>query len=261
VIDQPYTSLVDDSVTINRIARFEYRLDGGPWFALPASDGAFDSSAEDVSATLPLYDGRYKVDLRALNAVGAASPIVSAAVVVSGVGAAPAYAVAAPAITGTDTITVKLSAPYGTLAQISEDPLFGAANWFVAGSSARLPLAKGDGTHTLYVRFRDSAGLESIPFARTVLLDSTPPTGRAIRHAGSAPWLEIQAEDSGAGLSALQVEVGNGLAAAWQPYQSSLPLPPTSDPVSVRLRDGAGNVSAPLVVFTSGPVYLPMANR
>ncbi len=38
-------------------------------------DGAYDDAAEEILATLPLYDGQHSIDLRALNSVGAVSPL------------------------------------------------------------------------------------------------------------------------------------------------------------------------------------------
>jgi hypothetical protein len=216
---------------------------------------------EDVDATLPLYDGRHTVEMRAVNSVGAASPTMSATVEVSGVGPAQAYAASAPTLTSSETITVKLSAPAGASVQLSEDPFFSGARGLPAAPSVGWRLPPGDGAHTLYIRFRDASGLESPPQIKTVLLDRTPPTGRAIRHAGAAPWLELDARDSGSGVTAVQVVAGSGTAAAWQPFQSTLPLPRDAGDLQVRVRDAAGNISPPLTIVAGGPIYLPLAAR
>ena len=74
--------------------------------------------------------------------------------------------------------------------------------------------------HTVYFRFRDSSGLEFAAVLPIDVLDRTPPTGRALIHGGDAPWLELQAQDSGSGVAAVQLGVGT-TSGAWQPFQSS----------------------------------------
>jgi hypothetical protein len=258
--DQPYPSPMGESTTINTITRIEYRADGGDWIALPPADGAYDSSSESVNTPLALYDGPHTLELRAINSIGAASPLTTANVIVHGVGPAPLYNISAPAINSTGTITVAVTAPVASAAQISEDPFFSAAGWAPVEPSTRWQFAPNDGEHTLYVRFRDSAGLESPPFARAVLVDRSPPTGRVVAHSDQSPWLEIQAKDNVSGIAAMQI-ISDGDSADWQPFQSSLSVRSKNTHFQVRLRDVAGNVSAPLRAITLGPIYLPLALR
>jgi hypothetical protein len=259
--DQPFTTLADEPATINTLARVEYRIDGGGWIALPPADAAYDDAAEQINSTLPLYDGQHMIELRALNSVGAASPLNSASVTVEGVGPAPAYAASAPAIDNTGTVTLNLTAPISSEVQISEDPFFDSANWEAAAPSMIWRFGPGDGERTLYVRFRDAGGTESPSLARTILLDRAPPTGRATFRADAPPQLYIQASDNASGVAAMQL-IADDQAGQWQPYQSSLPLANTTAAATrlrVRLRDTAGNVSLPLSVAT--PTYLPIAGR
>ncbi|HEX9373884.1 MAG TPA: hypothetical protein VF897_22925 [Roseiflexaceae bacterium] len=258
--DVPYPSPAGDLATINTIARVEYRADGGEWQALPPQDGAYDSGAEAVNATLPLYDGQHAVELRAINSVGAASPAISASLAVSGVGPAPAYQISAPSLSNSDSIMVGLTAP-GASAQISENPFFGGASWLPAAPDVTWHLSPADGAHRLYVRFRGANGAESPVLTRSVLLDRTPPSGRAVLHAGATSWLEIQADDPGSGVEAMQIVGGTNVASAWQPFQSPLPIAPDQAYVQVRLRDRAGNVSPLLAASAAGPVYVPVALR
>jgi len=253
VIDQPYPSNTEPAATINTIARVEYRVDSGDWIALPAADGAYDDASETITATLPLYDGQHGVELRAINSVGAASSLVRQSVIVSGIGAEPDYAAEAPAISNSDEITITLAAPAGSSAQISEDPFFKGAAWAPAAANIGLRLGRADGLYTLYIRFRDHSGLESPPFSRTIELDRTPPSGHALIHGGATPWIEIQAEDSGSGVAAVQLDAG-----AWQPFKRSVPISQNLVSIEVRLRDAAGNISDPLPTAHSGPIYLPL---
>jgi hypothetical protein len=259
--DQPFPSPAGQSVTINDVTQIEYRADGGPWIGLPPADGAYDSSTEAANATLPLYDGQHSVEFRAINSVGASSPITTSSVNVAGVGPAPLYAASVPQLANTDTITVGLSAPSGSMVQISEDPYFGSASWTPVIPIASWKFDQTDGQRTLYIRFRDSAGLESPPLTRTLLLDRVAPTGRILLRDNPAPELEIQAHDAVSGVAEMQIISSSG-AGAWRAYQSSLPLalaPASADRVQIRLRDGAGNVSQPLSVSSS--VYIAIVLR
>jgi hypothetical protein len=256
--EQPYPSPSDEPMTINTIARAEYRIDGGVWIALAPKDGAYNSAREEVGAILPLYDGQHTIDLRAINSVGVVSPMQTVVVDVHGVGVAPAYDLSVPALASEPAIIVRASAPDGAAVQMSEDPFFAGASWLPAQPSMSWRLSPSEGVHMLYVRFRDAGGLESPPMARAVLLDQTPPTGYAIRHDGEASWLEILAIDNGSGVEAVQVVAGDSATGVWEPFKSQFPLDAAAQQLQVRLRDGAGNVSAPLVVSSQKPVYLPL---
>jgi len=256
--DQPFPSPAGQSVTINTITHIEYRADGGQWLALPPTDAAYDSSTESTTATLPLYDGQHSLEFRAINSVGATSPVTNASVSVTGVGPAPAYAIDVPALSNTATIKISLAAPADSMVQISEDRFFGDTQWIAAVPAINWQLNQNDGERTLYIRFRDAAGIDSPPFARTLLLDRTAPTGRATLHETPTRELEIQAHDIGSGVDAMQI-ISDGSAGNWQPYANVLALTPaitTAGNFKIRLRDTAGNVSQPLSV--TGRIYLPL---
>jgi hypothetical protein len=260
-IDQPFPSPAGQSVTINTISRIEYRADGGEWIALPPADGAYDSSTEKASTALPLYDGPHNLEFRSINIVGAASPIKNASVYVSGVGPAPAYEVSVPQLSNTSTIKIGLGAPAGSMVQVSEDPFFGNATWVGATPAATWQFDNNDGKRTVYIRFRDSAGIESAPFARTLLLDRTAPTGRATLREKPNPEIAIQAQDAGSGVDAMQI-IADGNPGQWQPYQSLMPLSQAiaaAGTIQIRLRDMAGNTSQPFSI--ANPIYLPLVIR
>jgi hypothetical protein len=259
--DQPFPSPAGQPVTINDVTQIEYRADGGPWIGLPPADGIYDSSIEAANAVLPLYDGQHTVEFRATNSVGAASSVTRSSINISGVGPAPLYTADVPQIANTDTISVGLSAPASSMVQISEEPFFGNASWTAVAPAQLWRFDHTDGRRTLYIRFRDSAGLESPPLARTILLDRVAPTGRILLRDNPAPELEIQAQDALSGVAEMQIISGGG-AGEWRAYQSSLPLTPaptSSERIQIRLRDGAGNISQLLSVSSS--VYLPIIIR
>jgi hypothetical protein len=153
---------------------------------------------------------------------------------------------------------VRLAAPAGSSVQIGEDPFFGGAAWAPSAPSAAWHLSAPDGAHTLYVRFRDSNGLESPPIARAVLLDRAAPDGRALLHTDAAPWIELHAQDSVSGVAAVQLTFGEQGASDWQPFQQRLELPLGTSSVQVRLRDAAGNVSDLLPAQAMSSVFLPL---
>jgi hypothetical protein len=254
-VDQPHPSIAGPAVTINTIARIEYRVDGGDWIILPPADGAYDSASESITTTLPLYDGQHNVELRAVNSVGAVSPLVQQTVMVNGVGAAPAYAVAVPKFSTSLDITMTLAAPAGSFMQISSEPFFKGASW-MALSKTSWRLSPTDGPHTLYIRFRDQNSIESPLFVRTVTLDRKAPSGSAVIHRSATPWLEIQAEDEVSGV--VGVQVGDSASpSTWQPFQPTVLITGTLG-MQVRLRDAAGNISNPIPIHH--PIYLPLVS-
>lgn len=162
--DLAFPSPLQPEVSINTISAIEYRVEGGPWQRAAAEDGGFDSLTERFSAELPLYDGSYTVELRAINSAGVASSPVPRQVVVEGVGPQPVYAVTAPPLVAEPLVDVELRAPAGTAAvQLSTDIGFDEADWQPYASHLRYGLS-GPGAHTIYVRFRDAAGLISLAY-------------------------------------------------------------------------------------------------
>jgi hypothetical protein len=257
-VDQPLLPARQSPVTINHIDHVEYRVNGGAWMLLPAADGSYNSASESISATLPLYDGQYAVELRAVNSIGNASTVVQRNVSISGVGADPGYTVSAPQISNTTDIMLALHAPANTRVQISEDAAFAAAAWQAAQPELPWHLS-GEGTHTVYVRFQDANGLESPIYTASILIDTEPPTGIAIIRAGAPPLLQIDASDNESGVAALQITLSDGTSSDWQAFQPTMTLPDQIQSVQVLLRDHAGNMSAPLIAqHNSHVIYLPL---
>jgi hypothetical protein len=259
--DQPLPSTYHPDVTLNHITAVEYRVDGGPWIPAAAVDGGFDSGDEEFSAELPLYDGSYTVELRAVNSAGGASAPVARRITVAGVGPQPIYGVTAPALTNSPDLTLALQGPAGAAVQVSADPSFQNAPWQPYAPELRHTLA-GDGAHTLYVRFRDEVGLASLAYATGVTVDTIPPHGSVMRDPGDTARLLLSAGDEGSGLAEVAVHVGQA-GPLWMPYAASVELAqaPAEQAVSVQFRDAAGNLS-PLYAAASGyRVALPLLAR
>jgi len=257
-VDQPFPSPTGESITINTITRIEYRADGGAWNVLPPQDGAYDSSGETINTMLPLYDGAHTVELRALNSVGASSTVARYNISVSGIGADPHYELSVPNVSNKSTITIGLVAPTGTAVQMSANQFFNGATWSPAQPSMTWPIGDAEGQRTLYIRFRDKNGIESPTFARTILVDRTPPTGRALLHIKPTTWLEILASDTATPIDAMQLSFDNGVSGDWQPFQPTMPLTLQATKITIRLRDEAGNISPPIAATSINTVWLPL---
>ena len=224
-------------------------------------DGAYDSASEVLNTVLPLYDGNHKVELRSLNSIGASSTVAQYNLTISGVGADPQYRVSTPKLSNTNTISVDLVAPTGAVVQLSENPLFTNAPWLPAAAAVPWSLGAGDGARTLYIRLRDQNGVVSPVFSRTILIDQTPPSGRAMLHSNPATWLEIQASDKTTSITSMQISSDNGATGTWQAFQPTIPLVLQSNTITLRLRDEAGNISEPITAAEVTSVWLPLMSR
>jgi alpha-tubulin suppressor-like RCC1 family protein len=87
-------------------------------------------------------------------------------------------------LTTTAAVTLTLSATddSGTVAQmrISNDGVFDTELWEAYVPSKTWNLGTGDGTKTVYVRFKDPSGNESATMTATIILDTTPPSVNSV---------------------------------------------------------------------------------
>jgi hypothetical protein len=112
--DIPYPSPVQPDASINRISAIEYRVEGSDWqLAIPV-DGHFDSPREIAQVELPLYDGDYVVEFRAVNTVGNVSAPITQAFSVNGIGPGPEYRIPEPAQIEEARLVIHLQAPADT---------------------------------------------------------------------------------------------------------------------------------------------------
>ncbi|MEI7646549.1 MAG: hypothetical protein WCJ55_19935 [Chloroflexales bacterium] len=271
--DLGFPSPYQPTVSINTISTVEYRVDGGVWQPITIKGTAAEVGASAFAGELPLYDGDYSVEVRARNNVGSESRISGQHISVSQVGSRPDYRPSVPAITADAEVRVQLGAPEGTQAvQISRDPSFSAATWATYMPEMPVSLSGCDGKQTVYVRYRDSAGRESLAFALNIQLDTTPPTGSASRDPNDPGRLIIQAQDVGTSVTEIGLMI-DGAIPLWLPFQTNLQLDTISGiasslslgnatPMSILFRDAAGNTSAPQAVTSAAfAVYLPLVVR
>lgn len=259
-VDQPFPSALQRSISINTISRIEFRADGGQWAVLPAADGAYNSVDERVDTLLPLYDGTHTIELRAINRVGAASPITTQQIHIQNVGAQPQVSIRMPAFVNSVSATIDIDAPAGFQVRAGENSTFGNTEWQPAQQHMSLTLAPSDGEHTVFVAVRDATGLEMPTTEHHLLLDRTAPVGSASVE-NHQDILVIHAEDAGSGIESMALTDANGNPGSWQPYNPTVSLDTNIVPTSLRLRDRAGNVSTPLTIQHPNAVYVPFAMR
>ena len=143
---------------------------------------------------------------------------------------------------------------YGVVSMmVSEDPDFTQASWEDFAENADLTLSSGDGPKTIYVKFKDSHGLESEVYNATIILDTLPPAGSVLIDGGatytrnSTVVLAIEASDLN-GVQSMMIGTTTDLQGAqWRDYESTatFPLAPGSGhrTVFIKFRDGGGHVS------------------
>jgi hypothetical protein len=135
-------------------------------------------------------------------------------------------------------------------------------------------LTGGDGTKTVYVQWRDSAGNWSALSNDTIILDATAPTGTVVINNGDAETATASVTlglttDDGTGSGTTQVLISNGTdftGVSPVAYASSIPwtLPGGNGTktVYVKFIDAAGNVSGPVsddITLNSSDVTAPTA--
>ncbi|QZY54098.1 S-layer homology domain-containing protein [Crassaminicella profunda] len=77
----------------------------------------------------------------------------------------------------TKNITLKLSATHVAQMMISEDSSFTGATWEEYATSKEFTLSDGDGTKTIYIKFKDEVGNETAVISDSIILDTQGPTG------------------------------------------------------------------------------------
>jgi len=114
-------------------------------------------------------------------------------------------------------------------------------------------LTSGNGTKTVYVRYRDVAGNLSTPLSDQIILDTGLPTGSVVINSGAAftnttsVTLTLSCTDSGSGCSQMQFSNDGSSWTALETYATTKAWTLTpgdgAKTVSVRYLDAAGNLS------------------
>lgn len=147
--------------------------------------------------------------------------------------------------------------------QVSNYSNFSGASWEPISGSKSLNLSSGDGTKTIYIRFRDNAGNISGTFSDTIVLDTVTPTGTIevttedglSKTADTSVVLTLTGSDDRSGLAGIQLS-NNGtswteLEALSSPRDWELSTGAGTKTVYLKLIDNAGNE-----YITTGEIYL-----
>jgi hypothetical protein len=168
----------------------------------------------------------------------------------------------------TPSVTLELYGFAHTFVQASERPDFADAAWVAfdpAKGSLPFTLSSGDGLKTVNVRFADDPAAPGSPVAATIVLDTTPPTVRALRLDDGTAYTNdpagvitafLDVVDGGSGVADMRYDACDGAGpcafggdAAWEPYQllRTVGLSNASidgaKTVIAMVRDAAGNVT------------------
>ena len=127
--------------------------------------------------------------------------------------------------------------------------------WQGYATSASWTLSTGDGTKTVYVKYKDHAGNVSSPFSDTIILDTTTPTGSISINDGAtyaisrSVNLTLSANDETSGLSQMRFcneTLSWRYWSDWESYNTSkawwLSTGDGTKTVHVQYKDNAGNV-------------------
>jgi sugar lactone lactonase YvrE len=126
--------------------------------------------------------------------------------------------------------------------------------WETFASTKAWSLPGGDGSKTVWARFKDAAGNTSAPYSDAILLDTTAPTGSVIINGGAAValttnvLLTLPASDATSGVSQMALSNDGSAWTAWESYTPSrswtLSAGDGAKTVYARYQDNAGRISA-----------------
>lgn len=254
--ESPAVTLTLSATDANGVTEMQFSKDGTNFFA-------FEPYATTRAATLSAGLGVNTIYVRFKDGAGNVSPIFSDSIT---------YLAPAPP---TGSISINGGAAYANSAAasltLSATDAVGVANmqfsrdgvswlaWEPYATSRQVNLAyiPGDGTKTIFVRFRDSVGNVSQAYSDTIIFDTTAPAGTVAINAGAA------VSRSAAGTAAISATDANGVASmqlswdgitwsAWENFATTRQLNVGYLPgdgvkiLRIRFRDVAGNVSAPI---------------
>jgi len=129
--------------------------------------------------------------------------------------------------------------------------------WQAYATSASWSLATGDGSKTVYARFKDTVGNVSTNATDTITLDTVAPTGSLVIDGGAtyaastSVNLTLSANDATSGVAQMSFSNNGSTWSAWESYATSkswtLSSGDGSKTVYARYQDNAGNISAPAI--------------
>jgi M6 family metalloprotease-like protein len=158
---------------------------------------------------------------------------------------------AGTACTGTISATLTISAVDAVQMMISNASDFAGASWEAYATSKSWTLALGDGTKTVYIKFKDAIGNVSAAVNDTITLDTTPPSGGSISISSGAAYTNstnVVLSISAVGADQMMISnVSNFSGATWESYAASknwvLAAGDGTKTVYIKFKDSVDNTS------------------
>lgn len=129
-------------------------------------------------------------------------------------------------------------------------------SWQSFATTSSWTLSTGDGSKTVYAKFKDQAGNISSAASDTIVLDSAPPTGTVIVNSGASTTtssnvtLTLAAIDATSGVAQMSFSNDGSSWSSWESHSTSknwtLASGDGSRTAYARFKDNAGNVSSTL---------------
>jgi len=252
--DATYTTSTSVTLTLsasdaNGVSQMCFSNDGTNWTA-------WEPYATSKSWTLTSGDGTKTVYVKFKDSAGNVSSVYSDSIILDTTPPTGSIVINGDATYTTSTsVTLTLSASDANgVSQMcfSNDGTNWTA-WEPYATSKSWTLTSGDGTKTVYVKFKDSAGNVSSVYSDSIILDTTPPTGSIVIN-GDATYttstsvtLTLSASDAN-GVSQMCFSNDNVTWTSWETYSTSkswtLPSGDGTKTVYVKFKDSAGNVSS-----------------
>ena len=234
----------------------------GDYHITAASPAVNNGSATGAPAADFDGEARSNVDIGADEVAGAAGSAPLGSVLING-------NALSTAIRGV-TLTLNATSSTSTVSDMRFS--WNGTSWFgwegyATSRSATIP-AGADGTKTIYVQFRDLAGVVSPPYSDSIVLDRVAPTGSVTMNGGAlatntlSASLTLGATDSLSPVTGMRLSWNGTNWNGWEAYATtrSAMIPAGADgtrTIYVQFRDAAGNVSASysdgIVLDRTGP--------
>ncbi|PIZ10944.1 hypothetical protein COY54_00935 [Candidatus Falkowbacteria bacterium CG_4_10_14_0_8_um_filter_41_36] len=152
------------------------------------------------------------------------------------------------------TVTVDLSATGVKDMLVSEDSGFSGASWEPYASTKSLTVSDGEGSKTVYAKYRDYANYEGSVLSATTVLDTSAPTGSISINGGAtatnnrATTLTLAATDTISSVTHMKLsESASFTGASWESYATSKSFTVSTGDgtktVYAKFKDAAGNES------------------
>lgn len=282
--DQIITGSIVATNSVTNITGVEYSFSSNPlgtWTSCGAVDGAFNSTSEQFTCNLEgVSDGVYTIYVRAYDTNTSYTPQSRYGQLPLTVDtAAPSGSISTnnnESYATSTLVNLAISSSDVTTSvvemMISNSADFAGATWEAYATTKDWTLTSGDGTKTVYIKFKDLVGNESSVYSDTVILDTTAPVDELKINGGikytnkNQVTLTLLASDTTSSVTSMLVSENSSFAgAAWEPFVSTKTLTLSAGDglknVYVKYKDTAGNVSsvysASITLDTTLPTLLP----